>query len=482
MALESLGSPSLFDGNRGIQRTAPVGSTENLYISLLLPADIAIAFVVSFFTYTHLYNTGNVSDTYILITLLSTIFATNILHALDAYSPRSLRNAAAQLVKCFAAAVGATAILGAMFLLFQTAEFSMGGAQPREWLIICFLSLFGATSLLHLFMCRTYARWRKMGRLGKAVAVFGIPGLTERVVEHVMAGQVLGEVREISTFEARCDHGADQPALQELLALARSRGLDEIILAMPYETATRLSSELSRLAELPVDITLCPGLLDINLPGGSIGLGTISLLKRPSTLQGWNSVLKRGTDVLGSAVLLVLLAPLMLATALLIRLDSPGPVFYRQLRYGFNSQPFMILKFRTMRPETGQQVALQAQEGDPRVTRIGRFLRRSSIDELPQLINVLKGDMSLVGPRPHADWTDEAFCRLIECYFARLRVKPGITGWAQVNGHRGQTDTLDKMRVRVAHDLDYVEKWSLLLDLKILFMTIGVVTNGKNAI
>jgi putative colanic acid biosysnthesis UDP-glucose lipid carrier transferase len=174
--------------------------------------------------------------------------------------------------------------------------------------------------------------------------------------------------------------------------------------------------------------------------------------------------------------------PIMGLIAVCVKLDSPGPVLFKQQRFGLNKRPFDLYKFRSMRCEAGADPSVpQARHNDPRVTRVGRFLRRASLDELPQLFNVLKGDMSLVGPRPHATLHDEKFALLIESYLARHRVMPGITGWAQVHGLRGETDALEKMERRVEYDLYYIKHWSLLLDLRILGKTLVVVLARRNA-
>jgi undecaprenyl-phosphate galactose phosphotransferase/putative colanic acid biosynthesis UDP-glucose lipid carrier transferase len=193
------------------------------------------------------------------------------------------------------------------------------------------------------------------------------------------------------------------------------------------------------------------------------------------------SALKRLLDVSLAAILLILLAPVLLLTAILIKLDSAGPVFFRQTRLGLHGKPFDILKFRSMRVLENGRTIVQAKRNDPRITRVGRTLRKTSIDELPQLINVLKGEMSLVGPRPHARAHDDYYGARIAGYVLRQQVKPGITGWAQVRGHRGETPTIDSMRRRVECDLWYVRNASMALDLEILARTAIEILRPRNA-
>lgn len=194
-----------------------------------------------------------------------------------------------------------------------------------------------------------------------------------------------------------------------------------------------------------------------------------------------NGPVKRLVDAVGSLALIILLAPLLLTIMALVRLDSPGGAFYRQMRYGRDGKPFQILKFRSMAQTAPGAGFVQATRGDPRITRIGRFIRRTSLDELPQLFNVLQGNMSMVGPRPHAVEHNEQYAQLIGGYHGRHRVKPGITGWAQINGFRGETDTVEKMRGRVEYDIFYIENWSLWFDLKIMILTAFAGWTHKNA-
>ena len=253
-------------------------------------------------------------------------------------------------------------------------------------------------------------------------------------------------------------------------ARVRARGrIDEIFLALPWHAERRISMLVDRLAHLPVDLKLCPDRIGYAHPmviGESLaGVPVATLHRQP--IRDWGRIVKRAMDVGVSALLLFLLAPLLAGLALAIRLDSPGPALFRQPRQGFSDDVFELLKFRTMRHDPGAPF-VQARANDGRVTAVGHWLRRTSLDELPQLINVLRGDMSLVGPRPHQIELNAAFMQQIRRYAARHRVKPGITGLAQVYGWRGETDTEDKMVGRVSHDLYYIENWSLLLDLKIL--------------
>jgi putative colanic acid biosysnthesis UDP-glucose lipid carrier transferase len=197
--------------------------------------------------------------------------------------------------------------------------------------------------------------------------------------------------------------------------------------------------------------------------------------------MGLNGMIKRISDIVLATVILVLLAPVMLLTALAVRLSSPGPVIFRQRRYGLYGEEIMVYKFRSMTVTENGDTVTQARREDPRVTRVGAVLRRTSLDELPQFINVLQGKMSIVGPRPHAVAHNEQYRKLIKGYMLRHKVKPGITGWAQVNGMRGETDTLEKMEARIRYDLDYLRSWSLWLDLWIILKTVMVVLRRDNA-
>jgi len=238
-----------------------------------------------------------------------------------------------------------------------------------------------------------------------------------------------------------------------------------------------------RLRVLPLPVTFVPfGTLAQLFQRAHYDIGdTVAIELQRAALTPLEQALKRLADIVVSLGALICLAPLMLVAAIAIKADSNGPIFFRQTRHGFNGRPFAIYKFRSMSVMEDGDVVRQAQRGDARITRVGYWLRRFSIDELPQLLNVLFGDMSIVGPRPHASAHDRYFTSAIEKYAFRHHVKSGITGWAQVCGARGETDTLEKMQKRVELDLWYINNWSVWLDISIMIRTVFVVFSGENA-
>jgi Undecaprenyl-phosphate glucose phosphotransferase len=268
----------------------------------------------------------------------------------------------------------------------------------------------------------------------------------------------------------------------QLSHLVKTNQVDEIFLAVRWSDIECIDALMERLRVLPVSIRLLPDHVVskyIARPTTDIGLAEAFDLQR-APLQPWEKAIKRALDFAAASFALVLFSPLFSAIALLIKLDSPGPVFFRQSRVGFNGQPFRIYKFRTMTCLDDGDVIRQATREDARVTPVGRWLRASSLDELPQLLNVLLGHMSLIGPRPHAVSHDNQFDRTIAHYALRQRVKPGITGWAQVCGYRGETPTVDLVARRVEHDLWYIHNWSFWLDAVILVRTVGSLMNPKD--
>lgn len=269
--------------------------------------------------------------------------------------------------------------------------------------------------------------------------------------------------------------------LQQIRDNVRTTIVTEIVLLLPWERATLVKKIVNELRHLPIEIywrpqSHNPTSLSVVRLFQSGGVQTMLLLARP--IDGWRQVYKRSLDLLLSLIILLSISPLLLACTFLVFLSSNGPILYQQRRVGFNGQIINVFKFRTMFVQHCDRAASmevrQAKRNDPRVTPIGRFLRRTSVDELPQFFNVLRGEMSIVGPRPHAIAHDGIFRTQLDDYLSRYRVKPGITGWAQVNGYRGETDTVEKLRRRIEHDLYYIEHWSPFLDIHILVRTVYV--------
>lgn len=263
------------------------------------------------------------------------------------------------------------------------------------------------------------------------------------------------------------------PRFEELIAYAREQRIEHVFLLINWSRQHAIDSILDVLKILPLPVHLVPDpntARFLRYPLSGTG-NTFTAELRRAPLSYRERALKRALDLAGASLALFVFAPVMLVTAVLIKLTSPGPVFFRQTRHGFGGRAFRIFKFRTMRVLEDGPTIVQAQKNDPRVTGIGKWLRKTSIDELPQLLNVLKGDMSLVGPRPHAAAHNTEYEQIIGNYAFRHHVKPGITGWAQVNGYRGETRTLDLMQKRVEYDLWYINNWSLGLDLRIIVGT-----------
>lgn len=261
-------------------------------------------------------------------------------------------------------------------------------------------------------------------------------------------------------------------------------GIDQVWIALPLQHGKQVSALVKHLSRLPVQVTFVPDIYGFQLLNHSIGevagFPIIHLMKSP--LSGAKGVVKEIEDRILASLILLAASPLMLLIILGIKLTSPGPVFFRQLRGGLQGERIWVWKFRTMKHQAEPPSdVLQAMPGDTRVTALGALLRRTSMDELPQFFNVLKGDMSIVGPRPHAVEHDEFYRRQIDAYMLRHHVKPGITGWAQINGWRGETGEILKMEMRIKHDLYYINNWSLWFDLRIIFMTVFMIFIDKNA-
>lgn len=273
-------------------------------------------------------------------------------------------------------------------------------------------------------------------------------------------------------------------SLEDLPRYAREQRIEVIYLALPMATQPRIVRLLDALCDSTVSIYFIPDIFVTDLMQGRMdAVGEVPVVSVCETpFNGLNAVVKRASDIVLAALILLMISPLLAVIAIAVKRSSPGPVIYRQQRYGLAGEEILVSKFRSMTAtDDGRAAIVQATRDDPRITRVGAFLRRTSLDELPQFWDVLVGRMSIVGPRPHAVAQNEAYRKSIKGYMVRHKVKPGITGWAQVNGWRGETETLDKMEMRIAYDLAYLRNWSLRLDLYIIFKTIAVVLHDRHA-
>jgi Undecaprenyl-phosphate glucose phosphotransferase len=416
---------------------------------------------------------------YPIVILGASALAVMLLQLCDCYQLPTLRaplQSAGRIVLVWA---GTTAVLAlAGFFLKISGQFSrfwLGG-----WLV------WGACTLIaeRAVVASQIRRWTRDGRI-ELRALFVVGGQNAESLILSNERQPFNDIRICGIFDDRDDRRspplvAGYPKLgniAELIEFARIARIDMLIVSLPITAEKRVLSMLKKLWVLPVDIRRSAHTTQLRFrPRAYSYIGALPMLDifdRP--IHDWDSVAKRVFDIIFSLVGIALFSPVMLATAIAIKLDSRGPVLFKQKRHGFNNEEIEVFKFRSMYVEQCDPTARHSvTKDDPRVTRVGRFIRKTSIDELPQFFNALFGSLSLVGPRPHAvaaQSHNRLYNDVVDGYFARHRVKPGVTGWAQVNGWRGELDTDEKLKMRTEYDLYYIENWSLLFDLRILVTT-----------
>ncbi|MCY0094614.1 undecaprenyl-phosphate glucose phosphotransferase [Hoeflea sp. J2-29] len=416
---------------------------------------------------------------YLPAIFIGSSLAVLLIQLADGYQVPALRNALKTLPKVLSSwGISFALIALVAFFLKYSLVFS------RVWFAAWFIS--GALSLVVTRNIVAYGirRWARNGVMERRAIIVG-GGENAKALIRSIEQDVDNDIRICGFFDDRDERRsppivAGYPKLgniDSLTAFARMARIDMLIIALPLNAESRVLTLLKKLWVLPLDIRLAAHTNKLRFrPRAYSYVGAVPMLDifdRPIT--DWDSVAKRIFDVFFSLLAIALLWPVMLGAAIAIKLDSKGPVLFRQKRHGFNNEVVEVLKFRSMYTEQCDPTARAAvTKDDPRVTRVGRFIRKTSIDELPQFFNVLRGSLSLVGPRPHAVVAasrDRLFAEVVDGYFARHRVKPGVTGWAQINGWRGEIDNDEKIKQRTACDLYYIENWSLLFDLKILFLT-----------
>lgn len=362
-----------------------------------------------------------------------------------------------------------------------------------SWMVVTPIILLTIRAIVRL----TLRTIRIKGFNSRRVAVLGHGLLAQQLVQDIntnefMGMEVLGYYDDRKEPREQLEQHRDEVAtdgfnilggFSEAIADAKARAFDELYIALPMRAEQKISELISKLSDCAVNVHLVPDLLTFNLINSQSsvvgGSPVVSIYKSP--LDDQKMLVKNCEDFLLSALILSLITLPMLVIALGIKLTSKGPVLFKQRRYGMGGEEIMVWKFRTMTVTEDGDVVTQATKNDARVTSFGRFLRKTSLDELPQFINVLQGQMSIVGPRPHAVSHNELYRKVIDRYMLRHLVKPGITGWAQINGWRGETDSDDKMKKRIEYDLHYIKNWSLRLDLKIIFLTIFKGFTNNNA-
>jgi len=460
-----------------------------LILFLVKSSDILIVCLASVSAY-WLYVPHHVipANNYIITTLLAAALLSRVLQARGGYTLDKLAQPQAQLGLLIStwALVCAILIAGA-FLLKISDSFSRG------WALLWFCGSLGATLTSRIVLHRLLNHRLAGLIVGQRAVIVGATEIGRRVMKRVEQTKPF-DLNVLGIFDDRMERLRQSAMADNLLGqisdipeFVRRNTVDVVIVALPLMAEQRVLKILATLQQLPVDVRFATDLVGFHIANPTVSniAGVPMLHAAEIPFKGWRALAKDVEDRVLATIFLLLLGPFMLLIALAIRIDSPGPALFRQPRRGFNSKPFKVYKFRTMRTdlahESGSQLTAQ---NDPRITRLGAILRKTSLDELPQILNVLRGEMSIVGPRPHAHSAkaaDKLYPDATANYMARYRVRPGITGWAQVNGWRGPTDTYEQLRQRVEHDLYYIENWSLWLDLRIIAMTAVKGFWGKNA-
>jgi putative colanic acid biosynthesis UDP-glucose lipid carrier transferase len=369
-------------------------------------------------------------------------------------------------------------LLLAGFAFKVTAQFSR--AMMLTWFAVTPLALYA------VHVARLRARWLiSNSDLAPSYLIIGANSVGFELFRRLPRKGFLGffDFRSIDRLPDTIDPAHLVGHCKDVAEFARTHGVTSIYIALPLSNVPRIGEMVRELRDTTASIYFVPDVFAFDLIQGRLveinGMPAISVCDTP--FHGMDAVMKRVTDIVLAGCALLLLAPLLVLIALAVKLTSSGPVLFRQRRYGLNGEEILIYKFRSMTVTEDGAVVTQATKADKRVTPLGRILRSTSLDELPQLLNVLEGKMSVVGPRPHAVAHNELYRKLINGYMIRHKVRPGITGWAQVNGLRGETETVEKMRERVQFDLEYLSHWSPWMDVKIIFRTLWVIARDQNA-
>lgn len=418
---------------------------------------------------------------YVTLSLFGALAAMNALHLAGSYKTVLLRQRRVAWPQILLAWVGSSTAMALAIL----ASGGAGSEQNWVWMALWFTIGLFLPVLARTCLALRMDYWSKAGRLRRRVAILGTGPAGQQLLRKINSA-VDADATVVGLYDDRPAQAtagwrghAVRGNCEDLVEDIRRQRIDMVLIASPQASGRGLDDVIARLRCVAVDVCLVPDVENLrSLPGKGVeqfcDIPLVSVERR--RFRDWQGVLKDVEDRVFAACIILLISPLLAGIAVAIRLDSPGPIIFRQKRYGLNNRLIEVLKFRTMYHHKSDPNATQlTRRNDPRVTRVGAFLRRTSLDELPQFFNVLFGDMSVVGPRPHATLCKAGgvlYQDAVENYDWRHRVKPGITGWAQVNGWRGETETVEQIRKRVEHDIYYIENWSLLLDIQIILRTI----------
>jgi putative colanic acid biosynthesis UDP-glucose lipid carrier transferase len=378
-----------------------------------------------------------------------------------------------------------------LLLILLLCGYATRSLELFNWRVLMWWALATpALQWLAVFWGRKAIRWVAASPAHRRTAV--VVGAGALGVKVARAFQARGDIglSFLGYFDDRADDRVDPDAaglrlgnLRQVAPWVRDHGVHEVYITLPLGSQPRIVGLMEQVQGTTASVFFVPDVFGISIIQGRLqdmnGVPVVGLCETPFT--GTNRLVKRISDVVLATLILILISPLLLAIAIGVKLSSPGPAIFRQRRNGLDGEEIVVYKFRSMRTQDDGAVVPQATKGDPRVTPFGAFIRRTSLDELPQFINVLQGRMSIVGPRPHAVAHNEQYRQLIKAYMVRHKVKPGITGWAQIHGHRGETDTIEKMKARVEYDLEYLRNWTLGLDLQIIARTIKLVFFDRQA-
>ena len=482
--LKSSEEPALVGALRWLLTSTPV------FTSVVRLAEFVLLTVVGLLiaaSYAFAPDASNVEQ-YLLATVATAAASSVLMKFLGLYDMPALSVPRSALPKVMLAWTGG--MVGLVFMLFfMKVGIEFSRVWAATWYVLGLVSLIGSRFVIGV-LTRTA---RQNGLLMRTAVIYGSGNAAENLYRAI-ATDPMCDIKVCGLFDDRTGErvgdNASVPYLgnvDAMLNISRSSNIDMVILALPLAAENRVSQLVKRLWVLPIDIRLSAAASSLQFRQRNYSyvgrLPMLDLSDKP--IRDWGGVQKWLFDKIIASLALVFLAPVMALVALAVKLESKGPVLFRQKRYGFNNELVEVFKFRSMYTDMADATAAKlVTKDDPRVTRVGRIIRKTSLDELPQLFNVLTGTLSLVGPRPHAihaKAADKLYPEVVDGYFARHKVKPGITGWAQINGWRGETDTPEKIQKRVEHDIYYIENWSPMLDLYILLKTPLALLKTENA-